>query len=192
MAEGGRRANGSGRDAALTWDVPPALEGDEAGAAAAARPAFAAVAAKHLEALVRQLLQAEGVQAVDAWAPLLCELAGTAAAALSPTAAAAHGKLDPRHYIKVGAQGSACDANNILHRRKSTVVRPAVRDAHGQGRHPALSNARQRHAPPHAPGRCFALLAAVLQRIMSTCWHLHAYRSTRLLTLCCCRRSSGW
>lgn len=103
MAEGGRRAGGGtgSRDAALTWDVPPPLEADEAGAAAAARPAFAAVAAKHLEALVRQLLQAEGVEAVDAWAPLLCELAATAAGALSPTAAAAHGKLDPRHYIKV-------------------------------------------------------------------------------------------
>ncbi|PRW32495.1 FAB FYVE-domain PI-3,4-kinase [Chlorella sorokiniana] len=116
MAEGGRRAAGGGRDAALTWDVPPPLESGEAGAAAAARPAFAAVAAKHLEALVRQLLQAEGIQTVDAWAPLLCELAGMAAAALSPTAAAAHGKLDPRHYIKVKrlVSPSAAPANSCV------------------------------------------------------------------------------
>ena len=90
-----------GRDAALTWDVPPPLESDKV--AAAGRPAFAAVAAKHLQALVRQLLVAEGVQAAATWAPLVCELAQGAAAALSPTAAVAHGKLDPRHYIKVGA-----------------------------------------------------------------------------------------
>ena len=100
-ANHGRR----GRDAALTWDVPPPLESDKV--AAAGRPAFAAVAAKHLQALVRQLLVAEGVQAAATWAPLVCELAQGAAAALSPTAAVAHGKLDPRHYIKVGAASTS-------------------------------------------------------------------------------------
>lgn len=81
------------------------MEGDGS-SAAAARPAFAAVAAKHQEGLVRQLLEAEGLEAeaVDAWAPLVCQLAQQAAAALSPTAAVAHGKLDPRHYVKVGAE----------------------------------------------------------------------------------------
>lgn len=107
MAEGGGRrgASRAARDAALTWDVPPALEAP--GAAAAARPAFAAVAGKHLEALVRQLLEGEGLApgGVDTWAPLVCELAQGAAAALSPTAAAAHGRLDPRHYIKVRGGG---------------------------------------------------------------------------------------
>lgn len=93
----------AGRDAALTWDVPPPLD-DAAAAAAEARHAFAAVAGKHLEALVRQLLEGEGlcVAGVEQWAPLVCRLAQAAASALSPPAAAAHGTLDPRHYIKVG------------------------------------------------------------------------------------------
>ena len=93
-------ANGKrARDAALTWEVPPPLEAEKA--ALAGRAAFAAVAGKHLEALVQQLLQAEGVEDAEAWQPVLCQLAQQAAAALSPTAAVAHGKLDPRHYIKV-------------------------------------------------------------------------------------------
>lgn len=98
QANGGRR----GRDAALTWEVPPPLEA-AAEAAAAGRPAFAAVAGRHLEALVAQLLDGEGVAEAAAWGPRICELAQAAAAGLSPTAAAATGRLDPRHYIKVGA-----------------------------------------------------------------------------------------
>jgi hypothetical protein len=50
---------------------------------------------------VAQLLTAEGVQA-DRWTALVCQLAQKAADALSPTAAVAHGKLDPRYYVKVG------------------------------------------------------------------------------------------
>lgn len=95
-------ANGKkARDAALTWDVPPPLEVDKV--AVAGRAAFAAVAGKHLEALVHQLLDAEGVEAVGEWVPVVCQLAQQAAAALSPSAAVAHGKLDPRFYIKVSA-----------------------------------------------------------------------------------------
>lgn len=97
---------GGGRDAALTWDVPAALEA--ADAPAAARPAFAVVAAKHLEALVEQLLAAEGLapDGVACWAPLVRSLALQAVAGLSPTAVAAHGKLDPRHYIKARSGGA--------------------------------------------------------------------------------------
>lgn len=100
MAEGQNGGRRGGRDAALTWDVPPPL--DVEAAACAGRAAFAAVAGKHLEALVAQLLEAEGVPPQAGWAPVVCSLAQAAAGALSPTAAVAHGKLDPRHYIKVG------------------------------------------------------------------------------------------
>jgi hypothetical protein len=104
MPGGQEGQNGKrGRDAALTWDVPPPLEHAEK-AGPAGRAAFAAVAGRHLEALVAQLLEAEGLD-VAAWAPVLCQLAQQAAEALSPTATAAHGKLDPRYYIKVGAGG---------------------------------------------------------------------------------------
>ena len=90
-----------GRDAALTWDVPPPVEEEKV--RGAGRPAFAAVAGKHLEALVQQLLLAEGVDGAEEWTPVVCQLAQAAAASLSPTAVVAHGKLDPREYIKVGA-----------------------------------------------------------------------------------------
>ncbi len=109
--QNGKRA----RDAALTWDLPPPLEEAEA-AAPAGRPAFSAVAGRHLEALVAQLLTAEGVQA-DRWTALVCQLAQKAADALSPTAAVAHGKLDPRYYVKAVTISVATirDYNDVVH-----------------------------------------------------------------------------
>ena len=66
------------------------------------REAFAAVANKHLAAVVAQLLAAEGIQDVATWCPLITQMGQQAAQALSPSAMAAHGVSDPRHYIKVG------------------------------------------------------------------------------------------
>ncbi|KAL4855645.1 putative 1-phosphatidylinositol-3-phosphate 5-kinase [Chlorella vulgaris] len=132
--QNGKRA----RDAALTWDLPPPLEEAEA-AAPAGRPAFSAVAGRHLEALVAQLLTAEGVQA-DRWTALVCQLAQKAADALSPTAAVAHGKLDPRYYVKVKrlvtadsepahsswVQGVVCRKSLAHKRMRSSIVQPRI------------------------------------------------------------------
>lgn len=57
----------------------------------------------HLQDIVQQLMAAEGVQEVSTWLPVVVRLATTAAAMLSPMAAAAAegGSIDPRRYIKV-------------------------------------------------------------------------------------------
>lgn len=77
---------------------------------------------RHLLQLITQLLQAEGAAQVDVWAPILLGLAEAAANAVSPTAMAGHGVLDPRHYVKVGTMAS-------MHRRMHALYAPSCKHA---------------------------------------------------------------
>ena len=96
MQENGQAVTAKGRE---TTEQPPLNF-----VVGAHREAFAAVANKHLAAVVAQLLAAEGIQDVATWCPLITQMGQQAAQALSPSAMAAHGVSDPRHYIKVGAE----------------------------------------------------------------------------------------
>jgi hypothetical protein len=73
-----------------------------------ARRELAAAAHSHLCALIKQLLRAEAVGAWRKWAPVVERLALEAAATVSPGAAAQHGELDPRYYVKVRAPALWC------------------------------------------------------------------------------------
>eukprot|EP00891_Asterochloris_glomerata_P002005 jgi/Astpho2/2005/Aster-x0091 len=164
MLQQSRKAEGSSakgkvkKDGALVWAVPPELENfNESGQAVAGkgretmeqpplnfvvgahREAFAAVANKHLAAVVAQLLAAEGIQDVATWCPLITQMGQQAAQALSPSAMAAHGVSDPRHYIKVkkvpgvAQPGDSCLVDGLVCRRKlahkrmpSRVVQPRI------------------------------------------------------------------
>ena len=95
LQENGQAVTAKGRE---TMEQPPLNF-----VVGAHREAFAAVANKHLAAVVAQLLAAEGIQDVATWCPLITQMGQQAAQALSPSAMAAHGVSDPRHYIKVGA-----------------------------------------------------------------------------------------
>ena len=95
LQENGQAVTAKGRE---TTEQPPLNF-----VVGAHREAFAAVANKHLAAVVAQLLAAEGIQDVATWCPLITQMGQQAAQALSPSAMAAHGVSDPRHYIKVGA-----------------------------------------------------------------------------------------
>jgi hypothetical protein len=126
---------------------PPEADGDGDGGAAlvgalngvhplvaTARRAFAAASRRHLRLLVEQLLRAEDVAAWREWVPVLERLAIEAAATVSPSAAAAVGELDPRHYVKMkrlpgaGPRDSSCIVlgvaarKNVAHRRMRTVI----------------------------------------------------------------------
>jgi hypothetical protein len=108
MAEAGIKRKE--RDAALTWEVPPAfLDDQELGgagsswmaAAETCRAGLSGAAEAHTYALVVQLLVAEGVGPVELWGPIVTRLAQQAAGLLSPQALATRGILDPRYYVKV-------------------------------------------------------------------------------------------
>lgn len=127
------------RDPALSWDVPPGLDGAE-DTAAASRAAFSTIAASHLRSLTSQLLAAEGVDDAAAWAPVLARVAQAAADALSPVALTAAGDIDPRRYIQikrlVACGGTPADSNvvagvacrkNVAHKRmRTSVAQPRV------------------------------------------------------------------
>eukprot|EP00983_Pelagomonas_calceolata_P084254 1156319-Pelagomonas_calceolata.AAC.26 len=68
------------------------------------RQLLGAAATHHLQRLVGQLLEAEGVADPGAWVGVLTRLACDAAALVLPPAMVNNGVLDPRHYIKVGAR----------------------------------------------------------------------------------------
>lgn len=57
----------------------------------------------HLDRLVEQQLEEEGVEDPSRWAACLVKLAWQAAKCLSPVAMTAYGTIDPRQYIKVPA-----------------------------------------------------------------------------------------
>lgn len=105
------RASGGGAAAAAA--AAAAVEDGEAAAALVGsltglhsvvvrnRFEFAAAARAHLRLLIEQLLRAEEVGAWRAWAPVVERLAVEAAGTVQPAAAAQHGELDPRFYVKV-------------------------------------------------------------------------------------------
>lgn len=115
LQESGQAVAGKGRE---TMEQPPLNF-----VVGAHREAFAAVANKHLAAVVAQLLAAEGIQDVATWCPLITQMGQQAAQALSPSAMAAHGVSDPRHYIKVGA-GVCQITQGMLHPCSPAPARP--------------------------------------------------------------------
>eukprot|EP00200_Dunaliella_tertiolecta_P011595 CAMPEP_0202390878 /NCGR_PEP_ID=MMETSP1127-20130417/91024_1 /ASSEMBLY_ACC=CAM_ASM_000462 /TAXON_ID=3047 /ORGANISM="Dunaliella tertiolecta, Strain CCMP1320" /LENGTH=542 /DNA_ID=CAMNT_0048993239 /DNA_START=67 /DNA_END=1691 /DNA_ORIENTATION=- len=96
------------------------------------RQLLGAAATHHLQRLVGQLLEAEGVADPGAWVGVLTRLACDAAALVLPPAMVNNGVLDPRHYIKVKKLadiGRPSDSSvlpavvckrNVAHRRMRT------------------------------------------------------------------------
>ena len=62
-------------------------------------------AAAALTAAASEGGQAGAASALDAWAPVVQQLAEGAAAALSPALCSGRNVMHPRHYIKVSARG---------------------------------------------------------------------------------------
>jgi hypothetical protein len=129
----------TGRDPALTWEVPPLLPGcaDNGELApetiSAAVKGFQRVAETHVLALVRQLLAAGGIDAAAGALPaLLARLAREAAACLSPSALAALGSPDPRDHVEVlclpgwGQTSDSCVVRGVAIRKNVAHPRMPV------------------------------------------------------------------
>ncbi len=94
------------------------------------------VASLHLQDIVQQLLDSEGVQDCSTWLPVVVRLATTAAGMVSPMAAAAAegGSIDPRRYIKVRCDCGHVSSSMAGARAASSNMQHAARQASQQCR----------------------------------------------------------
>jgi hypothetical protein len=126
------------RDAALTWEIPPEVGPDlRSSVGTSSRAAFLDASAGHIDAVVAQLLETEGVQNTKIWGPLISRLSRDAAGFISAAELRTSGDLDFRRAIKIKkilysgvelpqAGSSAVDGvvchKNVAHKRMRTLI----------------------------------------------------------------------
>jgi hypothetical protein len=127
------------RDVALTWDIPCEVDADlHSSLGSISRAAFLDASAGHIDTVVAQLLESEGVQNAKIWGPLVSRLARDAAGFISPAELRTSGDLDFRRAIKIKkvlypggielpqAGSSAVDGvvchKNVAHKRMRALI----------------------------------------------------------------------
>lgn len=91
-----------GRDSALTWEIPTEIsQSDLHFDISSSRKTSLDISRRHVEDLCSQLLSADNINNVEAWAPLLTALSYDASSLLSPGSLRASGNINPWSFIKV-------------------------------------------------------------------------------------------